>query len=115
MPKPAANPRLFVVPRRPKFKRPDPPKRSVESTEQEWIQTHFDLDALLDDEGAENAWPPDPNRRCSHSTHPVRDRLSSDGQDRRPPFRSQDSRYRRLPRAEILSVPHKPRAPNDDA
>ena len=55
MPKPAANPRLFVVPRRPKFKRPDPPKRSVESTEQEWVQTHFDLDALLDDEGGENA------------------------------------------------------------
>jgi hypothetical protein len=55
MPKPAANPRLFVVSRRPKLKRPDSPKRSVESTEQKWIQTHFDLDSLLDDEGTENA------------------------------------------------------------
>ena len=55
MPKPAANPRLFVVSRRPKLKTPASPKRSVESTEQEWVQTHFDLDALLDDEGGENA------------------------------------------------------------
>jgi hypothetical protein len=55
MPKTAVKPRLFVVPRRPKLKRPDSPKPSVESTEQEWIQTHFDLDALLDDEGVEKA------------------------------------------------------------
>jgi hypothetical protein len=55
MPKHAAKPRPFVVPRLPKLKRPDSAKPSVESTGPEWIQTHFDLNALLDDEGAENA------------------------------------------------------------
>jgi hypothetical protein len=54
MSKPAANPRPFVVSRRPEFKTPKSPKPAEESTGQKWIQTHFDLDALLDDEGAEN-------------------------------------------------------------
>jgi hypothetical protein len=55
MSKPVANPRLFVVSRRPRHKTPDSPKPAEESSGQEWIQTHFDLDALPDDEDAENA------------------------------------------------------------